>query len=116
MIVGEWVLYPRDKLMLVAAVGGDPPDSLDDLRRECDGLALLKDLQVLVTNHVEEHRVERLITRRQMRGEPARSDQHVVGVGEIAVVLTVDKQQIDATYRRTRLQRIGHPQQDRGSG
>src|SRR2546430_9780083 len=105
MIVGEWVLHPRDKLVLVAEVRRNPPDSLDHLRRECDGLALFKDLQILVTNHVEEHRVERLITRRQMRGEPARADQHVAGVGEIAVVLTVNKQQIDATYRRTRLQR-----------
>src|SRR3989454_1145130 len=45
-------------------------------------------------------------------GEVARADQHVVRIGgEIAVVLAVHEQQIDADGRRLRLERVGDAQQ-----
>src|SRR2546423_459987 len=116
MIVGECMPDPRDELVLMATVSRNAPDSLHDLGRERDGLALLKNLQILVADHVKKHGIEGLIARREMRREPARSDQYVVRVREVAVVLTVDKQQIDATRRRAGLERIGHSQQDSSSG
>ena len=91
MIVGERVFHSWYKLVLVAAVGGNSPDSLDNLGRERDGLGLLKNLQILVADHVEEHRIQGLVARRKVGGKPARSDQHIIGVGEVPVVLTIDK-------------------------
>src|ERR1041384_3888324 len=51
-----------------------------------------------------------------LSGEPARPDEHVVGVGEIAEVFAIHEQQIDADRRRACLERIGDAKQDGDAG
>ena len=68
------------------------PYSLHDFGRERDGVSLLENLEILVSDHIEQHGEQRLIAGRLMGREPARTDQDVVGVGEIAIVLAVGKE------------------------
>ena len=89
-----------DEHIAVTQIGGSLPDARDDFRRLLKGIHLIRDSEVLVSDHVKENSIERLVTgRRQMGREILGADEDVDFRGtELAVVLTIRKEEIDAHF------------------
>src|SRR6185503_11060740 len=96
----------------VAEALGGVPNALHNLRRARDRIALLKELKVLIANHVEQDRIERGVARRQVRSEVARAEQGLGGIAEVTPVLTIHEKKIDSDQRGARFQGVGDTEQD----
>ena len=116
MVVGERVPRAGHEHPPVTEIRRHLPHPLHDLRRDGERVAFLIDLQVLVPHHVEEHRVEGLVPGRLVSREPARSDQHLVRVGEVAEVLPVVEQQVHTHGGRALLEGVGDAEQHGHAG
>jgi hypothetical protein len=77
-------------------------------------MALLIDAKVGISDHVPHHAEERAVVgRRQVLREVFRADQHIATRREIAVVLSIDEQQIHTPIGRRTLQHVRDRHQER---
>src|SRR6266511_3376749 len=95
MIVGEGLAGSRREHLSVTELVGDLPYSLHHFRCLRHRKSFLKKLQVLVSDHIEQHRKQRGVSGRQVSGKIAGAEQRFGRVVEVAVVLAVHKEEIE---------------------
>jgi len=91
------------------------PYESGDLRRKCAGIGLDRDIEILVPDHIPQNRIQRWVAAGQVRGEIAGTEQCLGRVAEVAVVLTVRKQEVNSYAWRSSLQGIGKSQKNSDS-
>ena len=89
------------------------PDALHHFGRIGERVAFLLNTEILVPDHVEQDRIERRVPGRLMFGEVPRADERLRGIVEIAVVFSVDEQQIHADRGRRGFEDVRETEQDR---
>src|SRR4051812_30984917 len=113
VIVNEGMSRRAYEISGVAQILGRVPYQLDHFRCSHHGVAFLIDLEILVGNEIEQHGIQRRPTN-LMGAVVAGPDQHVLGrLGEVAIILPVYEEQIDADGWWSSLQHVGYSEQER---
>ncbi len=111
VVIVDRVAHPSVKDVGEPEPLGDAPDAIHDLGGELVGVPLHIDVQIPITDHIQQNAVFRRVILGQMTCEIAGTEKHIVTGREVTVVLAVHQQNVDAAGRRHSVQHVGQLQQ-----